>query len=176
MWPSYSQTFTDMPLVLFACTCALSACRQGPPFGCPYPWVVVLPYSLRCGLLPCACVRVHRVCASEGRNVAVLLDLEGGTVRSSFLIDHATKKRISKIELKVRCKRGGEHGPCIGSVVGSTVRRSVRHAAGSTGTDVTCSWQSGGPSSCSRKGSAGVVDRCCSVEVPTTFQQCCSHS
>ncbi len=58
--------------------------------------------ALRCLLLPCACVRVHRVCASEGRNVAVLLDLEGGTVRSSFLIDHATKKRISKIELKVR--------------------------------------------------------------------------
>lgn len=51
-----------------------------------------------------------QVCAAEGRNVAVMLDLEGSVVRSSFLIDQDSRLRVAKIELQVRAGCVACHG------------------------------------------------------------------
>jgi pyruvate kinase len=45
--------------------------------------------------------RLRRVCGQAGRNVAIMVDLEGSAVRSSYLIDWSTKERIKQVELQV---------------------------------------------------------------------------
>jgi pyruvate kinase len=41
-----------------------------------------------------------QVCAAKGRSVAVLMDLQGPEIRTSYIIDRETKKRVDKLELK----------------------------------------------------------------------------
>ncbi|EFJ51783.1 hypothetical protein VOLCADRAFT_120419 [Volvox carteri f. nagariensis] len=46
-------------------------------------------------------VKLRSICAEEKRTVAVMLDLEGSVMRTSYLIDRETRKPIDKIELQV---------------------------------------------------------------------------
>ena len=42
-----------------------------------------------------------QIAASKGRSVAILMDLQGPEVRTSYLVDRATNQRIDRLELKM---------------------------------------------------------------------------
>lgn len=48
-------------------------------------------------LLPCPL----QICEAKGRIVAVIMDLQGPEIRTSFLLDKQGGKRVTSIELKV---------------------------------------------------------------------------
>lgn len=41
-----------------------------------------------------------QICEAKGRHVATIMDLQGPEIRTSYLIDRETKKRIDKVEVK----------------------------------------------------------------------------
>ncbi|GFH12677.1 pyruvate kinase, partial [Haematococcus lacustris] len=43
---------------------------------------------------------LRKICQEKQRRVAIIMDLQGPEIRTSFLVDYSTKKRTPKIELK----------------------------------------------------------------------------
>ena len=86
----------------FQCPGGLLTPPHPPCSGCADGPAVLLLRSPPNGLtlLPLLLLLHTQLCASKGRTVAVLMDLQGPEVRTSYLIDRATKARIDKLELK----------------------------------------------------------------------------
>ncbi len=94
---AHNGTLAEAPAII-------SAARRAAAL--PYNHVAAHGGGRRTGL----CCALAQVCASKGRHVATIMDLQGPEIRTSFLRDRDTGERISKLTLKA-----GEHVTLYGT-------------------------------------------------------------
>ncbi len=93
---------------LLACNVALRPgllVRVHVPATADHPSSLLQLSTVASPCLPCwmehACAAPSQICAAKGKQVAVIMDLQGPEIRTSFLLDKAKGARVSHLELMV---------------------------------------------------------------------------